>query len=85
MIRGEDCAIYVIEAYDGYGTSCGDPTRLERFEIHDHEGRPFLVPLHDCVAWPIARRALLRFATDGALGAEVPVEGRIPSGPAHAR
>lgn len=73
------CAIYVIESVDGYATSAGDRARTDAFEVVDHEGRPLCVPWADCVAWPVACRALIRFAAHGELGPELPVEGRIPS------
>lgn len=75
MVRGDACAIYVIESYDGYGTTVGGGLG---FTLNDHDGREFAVPGADCVAWATAREALLHFATNGTLG--IPVEGRIPSG-----
>ena len=76
---GEACAIYVIESLDGYGTSAGDPARTDSFEVLDHDGKLLVVPWSDCVTWPVACRALLRFAAHGELGPEVVVDGRIPS------
>jgi hypothetical protein len=73
------CALYVIEAIDGYATSTGDPQRTDSFEVLDHDGNPLIVPWADCVAWPAACRALIRFAAHGDLGPEITVEGRIPS------
>ncbi|MEO7736219.1 MAG: hypothetical protein ABIY55_34995 [Kofleriaceae bacterium] len=73
------CAIYIIESLDGYATSTGDPTRTDSFEAFDHDGKPLIVPWSDGVPWPIAGRALLRFAAHGELGPEIALEGRIPS------
>jgi hypothetical protein len=73
------CALYVIESVDGYATSTGDPARTDAFEVRDHDGMPLIVPWADCVAWPVALRALIRFAGHGDLGPEVAVERRIPS------
>ena len=78
IVRGDDCAIYVLESYQGYGTSYGSTTRTDSFELHDHDGRPIVVPFADCVPWSLARAALVQFADGGALG--LPLEGRIPSG-----
>lgn len=73
------CALYVIESIDGYATSTGDRQRTDSFEVLDHDGNPLIVPWADCVAWPAACRALIRFAAHGDLGPEITVEGRIPS------
>ena len=54
VVRGEECAIYVVESYDGYGTSCGSRSRTDSFELADHDGRGFAVPLADCVPWALA-------------------------------
>ncbi len=75
----DECALYVIEAVDGYATSTGDPQRTDSFEVIVHDGNSLIVPWSDCVAWPAACAALLRFAIHGDLGPEVRVEGRIPS------
>ncbi|HEY0481885.1 MAG TPA: hypothetical protein VGD37_30410 [Kofleriaceae bacterium] len=75
----ELCALYVIESIEGYVTSTGDPQRSDAFEVLDHDGKSLVVPWADCVAWPAACRALIRFATHGDLGSEIAVEGRIPS------
>lgn len=74
----DHCALYVLESADGYATSTGDPSRTDAFEVLDHDGVPLTVPWADCVAWPVACRALIRFAAHGDLGPEVAVEGRIP-------
>jgi hypothetical protein len=79
VICGELCALYVIESIEGYATSTGDRRRTDSFEAFDHDDNPLIVPWADCVAWPAACRALIRFATHGDLGTEVRVEGRIPS------
>lgn len=73
------CALYVIESVDGYTTSTGDTSRNDSFEVVDHDGMVLVVPWADCVAWPVACRALARFAAHGELGPEVASEGRIPS------
>jgi len=75
----DECALYVIESLEGYATSSGDPARSDAFEAQDHDGHPLIVPCADCVPWPVAFRALLRFAAHGDLGREIAVEGRIPS------
>jgi len=75
----DDCALYVLESLDGYATSAGDPLRTDSFEVIDHDGKPLVVPRSDCVRWPVACRALIRFAAHGDLGPEVAVDGRIPS------
>ena len=72
-------ALYVVESLDGYGSSIGDRTRTESFEVIDQDGKPLGVPFSDCIAWDVARRALLQFVHAGDLGAEVQLEGRIPS------
>ena len=72
------CALYVLESLEGYATSSGDADRAA-FEVVDHDGKPLSVPGADCVAWPAACRALIRFAAHGELGPEIAVEGRIPS------
>jgi hypothetical protein len=75
----DHCALYVIESIDGYATSTGDPRRTDGFEVCDHDGNPLIVPWSDCVPWPVACRALIRFAAHGDLGPEITLEGRIPS------
>ncbi len=76
----EDCAIYVVEAVEGYGTSEGDQMRTGGFAAKDHENQAFSVPWADCIDWAIAKRALVRFVETGELGPEVPLTGSIPSG-----
>ena len=80
VLRGDDCALYVVESSDGYATSCGDAGRTDSFELADHDGRPLAVPYSDCVPWPVARAAVLRFLERGELGPEIRIEGRIPTG-----
>jgi hypothetical protein len=75
----DHCALYVIESVDGYATSTGDPGRTDAFEVLDHDGNPLVVPWADCVPWPVASRALIRFAAHGDLGPEITTAGRIPS------
>jgi hypothetical protein len=74
----DECALYVLESADGYATSMGDPVRADAFEVLDHDGNPLVVPGADCVPWPVACRALARFAAHGELGPELVVERRIP-------
>ena len=79
VIKGDACALYVVESLDGYGTSTGDRTRTESFGVMDYDGRPLLVPWADCVPWPIARLGLVHFMQHGDLGPGISVDGRIPS------
>ncbi|MBA3392384.1 MAG: hypothetical protein H0T89_07055 [Deltaproteobacteria bacterium] len=79
VICGENCALYVVESLEGYGTSVGDARRDDAYEIFDHEGQALHVPGADGVPWQIARKALAHFALRGDLGATVTIEGRIPS------
>lgn len=78
VIKGDACALYVVESLEGYGTSTGDLARTDAFQLTDHEGKPMTVPWADCIAWPQARRALVHFLRQGDLG-EVAIDGRIPS------
>jgi hypothetical protein len=78
VIKGDACALYVVESVDGYGSSMGDHTRNESFDALDHEGNPFTVPWADCIAWEDAKRGLLRFMQHGDLG-NIALDGRIPS------
>jgi hypothetical protein len=78
VIYGDQCAIYVIESAAGYGTSAGDPTRTEAFDITDQDVGALTVPWSDCVPWDAARAALLRFAEAGELGTDITLDGRIP-------
>jgi hypothetical protein len=80
MIWRDDCALYVVESLDGYASSCGDTQRKDAFELVDHDGRSCVVPYHDCVPWPSARGALVRFVESGDLGPEIRTESRIPTG-----
>lgn len=79
VIHGDDCAIYIVACAEGYGTSVGDPTRQDSFELVDHDAGALVVPWSDCVPWRVARTALIRFAERGELGDGVILEGRIPS------
>jgi hypothetical protein len=79
VVRGDQCALYVVESLDGYATSTGDLALTDSLEVPDHDGKPLLVPLADCVAWDHARNALLNFVDHGHLGPEIRVEGRIPT------
>jgi hypothetical protein len=78
VIYGDQCAIYVVESTAGYGTSAGDPTRTEAFELTNQDVGTLTVPWSDCVPWDAARAALMRFADTGELGADITVDGRIP-------
>jgi hypothetical protein len=78
VIYGEQAAIYIVEAKEGYGTSAGDPTRTETFEVTDHDVGKMVVLWSDCVSWQIARPALVRFAEHGDLGTGITLDGRIP-------
>jgi hypothetical protein len=75
----DHCALYVLESADGYATSSGAIRRTDAFEVLDHDGNRLVVPWADCVAWPVACRALSRFAAHGELGPEIAIERRIPS------
>lgn len=77
-LKGDACALYVVESPDGYATSMGDHEMKESFQMVDHEGHVLTVPWADCVSWDYARRALVRFIEHSDLG-DIPVEGRIPS------
>src|SRR5258706_2138253 len=37
VLNGNDGALYVVQSEAGYGTSVGDPTRQEMFELTDHD------------------------------------------------
>jgi hypothetical protein len=78
VIYGEQCAIYVVQTSDGgYGTTAGDHTRTEAFDITDHDVGTLTIPWADCVPWPDARKALIGFAETGELGLEL--DYRMPS------
>ncbi|HEX3766291.1 MAG TPA: hypothetical protein VHW23_46680 [Kofleriaceae bacterium] len=79
VIWRDHCALYVLESADGYATSSGGVPRTDAFEVLDHDGNRLVVPWADCVAWPVACRALSRFAAHGELGPEIAIERRIPS------
>ena len=79
VLNGLECAVYVVRSRAGYGTSVGDPTRQQSFELVDHDVGTFVTPWSDCVPWRVARPALLHFVEHGELGDGVILEGRIPS------
>jgi hypothetical protein len=79
VLNGPDCALYVVSSEHGYGTSVGDPTRTETFDLLDHDIGTVTVRWADFVPWRVARPALLRFAERGELGDEVILDGTIPS------
>ena len=43
-IKGDACALYVVESPDGYATSMGDHDMKESFQMTDHEGHKLTVP-----------------------------------------
>src|SRR5205085_5911802 len=59
VLKGDACALYVVESVEGYGTSMGDHTLDDSFDVLDHEGNPLTVPWADCIPWDVARRGLL--------------------------
>jgi hypothetical protein len=77
--NGLEVALYIVGSQHGYGTSVGDPTRNDAFELVDHDVGPISIPSSHCVPWRIARPALLRFAEYGDLGEQVLLDGSIPS------
>jgi len=79
VVAGERCALYVVEAIDGYATSIGDRSQREIIVVSDLEGRRLDVPIADCIPWDRARNALLNFVDNGKLGPEIATEGRLPS------
>jgi hypothetical protein len=79
VLAGRDCALYVVQSEAGYGSSSGDPARADAFELVDHDVGAISIPGAHCVAWSIARAALLRFAEHGQLGEAIVLDGSIPS------
>jgi len=79
VLNGLDCALYVITSHHGYGTSVGDPTRTEEFEIADHDMGTITVRWADFVPWRVGKPALMHFAEHGVLGEAVILDGTIPS------
>ena len=77
VIRGDACALYVVESLDGYGTSRGDLARTDSFEVMDHDGA-MTIPWADCIPWARAREGLACFVRRGDVG-DIELEGRIPS------
>lgn len=80
VLDRDECALYVVEAEEGYATSVGAGTHAPPTQVLDHDGRVLEVPGADRVPWSHARTALLLFAERGELGSSVRVDGRIPSG-----
>lgn len=78
-LDGPWAAVYVVASTHGYGTSVGDPTRTDAFEIVDHDAGALSIAWSDCLPWRIVRPALLKFAEQGTLGDGVILDGRIPS------
>jgi hypothetical protein len=79
VMNGIDCAMYVVASTHGYGTTVGDPTRTEMFEITDHDIGALSVRWADFVPWRVGKPSLLRFVEHGVLGDEVILDGTIPS------
>jgi hypothetical protein len=79
VVWGDFCAIYVIESPEGYATSRTDHSTTGVFEVNDHDGKPMSIPFADCVPWEIAKRGLVNFVASGELGAEIKVDGVIPT------
>ena len=79
VFHGFECAIYVVHSVDGYGRSVGDPTRVDTFELVDHDVGEISIPSTDLVPWRVARPALLQFVEHGTLGDSVILEGTIPT------
>jgi hypothetical protein len=79
VLNGLDCALYVVASQHGYGSSVGDPTRDDTFELTDHDIGVVTVRWADFVPWRVTRPALLRFAEYGDLGDAVILDGTIPS------
>lgn len=79
VVWRDECALYVVESVDGYGTSEGNPTRKGGFEAKDHEGSPLTISWADCIDWPVAKRSLLHFSEAGDVGTEVTLSGSIPT------
>lgn len=83
VVYRDDCALYVVESAEGYGTSEGRRARTGEFSVHDPgggSGSTIRIPWGDCIEWAVAKRALTRFADEGDLGDEVVLSGSIPSG-----
>ncbi|MEO6774312.1 MAG: hypothetical protein ABI467_15050 [Kofleriaceae bacterium] len=79
VLNGLDCAFYVITSHHGYGTSVGDPTRTETFELVDHDLGTISLRWSDFVPWRAGKPALMHFAEFGVLGDTVILDGTIPS------
>jgi len=73
-----DVSVYIVSGTD-YGRSVGDPTRTDDIEIVDHDVGAVQIPCADCIPWRIARAGLLRFAEHGDLGAEIILDGSLPT------
>jgi hypothetical protein len=79
VFNGLDVALYIVGSQHGYGTSVGDPTRSDAFDLVDHDIGQISIPWAHCIPWRLARPALLRFAEYGDLGDEILLDGSIPS------
>jgi hypothetical protein len=80
VFNGLDVALYIVGSQHGYGTSVGDPTRSDAFDLLDHDVGAISIPWAHCIPWRLARPALLRFAEYGDLGDAILLDGSIPSG-----
>lgn len=80
IVHGDDVVLYVVESVGDYGTSVGDPQRAGGFAATDHEGQPIEVAWSECLAWDIARDALVHFAEYGELGDGFTLSGTLPTG-----
>lgn len=79
VMSGDETALYLVHGHDGaYGGSVGAATTRDAFELTDHDAGALAIPWADCIAWRVARPALLRFAEQGELGPEVSLENSIP-------
>lgn len=78
VVNGTDCALYVVHAAHGYGTSVGDVARGGAFALIDHDLGALSVAWAHCVPWQVARAALLHFAEAGDVG-DVALDGSIPT------
>jgi hypothetical protein len=79
VLNGFECAIYVVQAEQGYGRSVGDPTRSGSLAVTDHRIGSLEVAWADFVPWRVARPALMSFAEHGELGDTVILDGTIPT------
>lgn len=79
VLNSTEGALFVVASTHGYGTSVGDPTRNDTFELVDHDVGNVSVQWSACLPWRVVRPALLAFAEHGNLGDGVILDGSIPS------